>query len=94
VGSKHGSIWNGITQVQENLDSQEATYNKRLNALVATRVGDLLAKEAHVITNKTESDCETQIQDQQQLWMAKQIKVLQAHAQASVDLNAAVGALQ
>jgi hypothetical protein len=58
VGSKHGSIWNGITQVQENLDSQEATYNKRLNALVATRVGDLLAKEAHVITNKTESDRE------------------------------------
>jgi hypothetical protein len=92
VGSQHDSIWNGISRVQENLDSHEATYNTRLNALVTARVGDFV-KEYFAVT-KFEIDRETQIRGDNQLRMEKQIKDLQAqHSLSVMTANASLMAI-
>jgi hypothetical protein len=92
VGSQHDSLWNGITRVQENLDSQEAIYNKRLNLLAPSGV-DIQVKEAIALT-KAAMDRDNLLRDQNQLRMEQQIKALQVQAQAPSALHATVSALQ
>lgn len=69
VGSKHDSTWNGITRVQENLDSHEAACAKQLNALVASSV-----KATFDSNIKLEMDRDNTIRDAKQRDMEKQIK--------------------
>jgi hypothetical protein len=91
VGSQHDSIWNGISRVQENLDSQESMYTKKLSALMEARIEDLV-KES-LAKNMSEVAREMQIRDANQLRLEKQIKDLKAQALADATASASLSSM-
>lgn len=88
VGSKHDSTWNGITRVQENLDTQEAAYTKQLNDLVASSV------KASIESFKREMSRENTIRDAERRDLKKQISDLQGLSAAHSSLMADVSILK
>ena len=98
VGSKHDSAWNGITRVQENLDSRVSEHSSELMANVKSRF-DLSKIEINRDNSirdgkQRDTDRDNSIRDAKQLEMEKQLQILQASIGSNSSLISEVASLK